>query len=88
MSDPNEHSESNSHNHSMDERIHISANEEGENEIFVPVWEEGSSSQTHTQVNYLMEEVRILKNKCHHLEAHIEESQNEFVSLNQLYLIC
>ena len=55
MSDPNEHSESNSHNHSMDERIHISANEEGENEIFVPVWEEGSSSQTHTQVNYLME---------------------------------
>lgn len=46
--------------------------------------EEGSSSNSH--VNHLLEEIKILKNKCKHLENHVEQSHIEFVSLNELYL--
>lgn len=66
MSEHMDHSDSNS----MDQNIQIHPNTEGENEIYIPYWEEEGSSST--QLNHLMEEVRILKNKCKHLENHLE----------------
>lgn len=50
---------------SMDQNIQVQVNHEGENEIFIPCWEEEGSSSSY--LNHLREEVRILKNKCSHL---------------------
>ena len=44
-----------SNSQSLDEHVNIKPNEEGENEIVFPIWEEGSSSQNHTQIIHLTE---------------------------------
>lgn len=35
----------------------------------------------------MIEETKFFKNKCKHLENHLEENHREFSSLNQLYMI-
>lgn len=70
---------------SMDRNFQIRTNNEGENELYIPCWEEEGSNST--QYHHLIEQTKFFKNKCKHLENHLEENHREFSSLNQLYLI-
>ena len=65
---------------SLDRNFQIHTNTEGENELQIPAWDEGSSD-TYTHV---IEELRIYKNKCRHLENHLEENMREFRELNEI----
>ena len=67
---------------SLDRNYHIRSNDEGDHELHIPAWDEGSSD-TYTHV---LEELRIYKNKCRHLEQHLEESMREFRELNELHI--
>jgi ribosomal protein S15P/S13E len=70
---------------SLDKNFQIRTNNEGENELYIPCWEEEGSNST--QYHHLIEETKFYKNKCNHLENHLEENHREFSSLNQLYMI-
>lgn len=70
---------------SLDRNFQIRTNNQGENELYIPCWEEEGSSST--QYHHLIEETKFFKNKCKHLENHLEENHREFSSLNQLYMI-
>lgn len=54
---------------SLDKNFQIRTNNEGENELYIPCWEEEASSST--QYHHLIEETKFFKNKCRHLENHL-----------------
>jgi hypothetical protein len=73
-----------SHESRKSKNYQLKLNSHKQSNLSVSLWED---TMNLNDDHHIIEETKFFKAKCRHLENHLEETQKEFKSLNQLYIV-